>query len=122
MSDYSLSVQLRSENISVFTWSLHAAPDEFSEDEVIATITHSLLKWSYEIPVDFTYVGRYIYANITISFHTMLNHGILYKNELTNCSSPFRLNDIAHASRINHPDERTRGQIHFNGFHRKGSM
>ena len=44
VSDYALSVELRSENISVFTWSLHAAPDDFSEDEVIATITHSLLK------------------------------------------------------------------------------
>ncbi len=122
VSDYSLSVEMRSDNISVFTWSLHAAPDGFSEDEVIATITHSLLKWSYEISVDFIYVGRYIDANITISFHTMLNHGILYKNESINCSSPFRLNDIAHASRIDHPDEQAQGQIHFNGFHRKWSM
>lgn len=120
--DYSSSVELRSENISIFTWSLHAAPDNFSEDEVIATITHTLLKWSYEIPVDFIYGGRYIDANITISFHTMLNHGILYKNKSINCSSPFRLNDIAHASRIDHPDEQARGQIHFNGFHRTWSM
>lgn len=122
VSDNLYNIGVRQENISVLTWSLHAAPDGFSEDEVIATITHSFFEWSYEIPVDFNYIGRYMNANITISFHISLNHAILYKNQSIYCSSAFDLADIAHAAPIDHTYDRIRGQIHFNGYHRTWSM
>ena len=122
VSDYPFMLGMEPENISTFTWSLHAAPDGFSEDELIATIAHSLLEWSHEIPVDFNYIGRYINANVTISFHTTLNHAILHKNQSRNCSSSFNLFDVAHAAPIDHADEKARGHIHFNGFQRNWSM
>lgn len=110
------------QNISVFTWSLHSLPAGFTENEVKETITHSFLDWSHKIPVAFNYIGRNMDANITISFHTTLQHAMLHDNQSIDCPSIFEIPVIAHAFPINYTNERLRGQIHFNGFLRRWSM